>query len=135
MQTNDNDTIEKYLTDHLNKLQQKFNQCTNELLTQSLSCPITLSFLNIEDRLADFVRLHHLDLLRKTNYYMKKFNNFIQETKLKDKLYTYNLTDKQVNVSQILNFCCINFFSNYDRNNRLTILLVFNKNKSKSSRR
>jgi hypothetical protein len=70
--------IQKYLEDYLILLENRINQYKIELTTQSLSCPTTLitqtstmSLEIIHQRLNDFVRLHHLDLIT-FNY--KKIN-------------------------------------------------------------
>ena len=61
--------IQTYLEEYLILLQNRMNQYTVELTTQSLSCPAVLlantnmSFEMLDRRLNDFVRLHHLDLI------------------------------------------------------------------------
>ncbi len=68
-QSNEPKTIQKYLEDYLILLENKINQYTTELMLQLTSCSSTLPRLEIADqRLKKFVRLHHLDLLRKINY-------------------------------------------------------------------
>ena len=76
IQSNEPTIIQKYLEDYLILLRNKIDQYTTELMTQSSSCPSTmLSSLEIIDqRLKEFVRLHHLDLLRTINYQMNKLN-------------------------------------------------------------
>ena len=55
--------IQKYLQDYVILLQEKIDQYTSDLIVQSASYPLTLLPLNIIDqRLKEFVRLHHLDL-------------------------------------------------------------------------
>ncbi len=50
-------------------LQQKTEQYTKELITQLLLCPVTfVSIEFLDHRLKEFVRLHHLDLMRTINY-------------------------------------------------------------------
>ena len=67
-------------------------------MAQASNCPSTLAPLEIYDkRLKEFVRLHHIDLIRTINY---------QITKLRDKIYEktvfnqfssyYHLDSKQV---------------------------------------
>jgi hypothetical protein len=64
MQSNEPDIIQKHLSDYVLLLQNKIGQITAELLTQSSTCPLALPSLEIIDqRLREFVRLHHLDLL------------------------------------------------------------------------
>ena len=70
---------------------------TTELLTQSSTCPSTLLPLEIIDqRLKEFVRLHHLDLLRTINYQISKLNSNILIKKFSKQLSTFHLTTKQV---------------------------------------
>jgi hypothetical protein len=78
IQSNEHSVIRKYLEDYLILLRKKIDQYTTELRTQSTSYPLTLPRLEIIDsRLKQFVRLHHLDLLRKINYQIFKLNSNI----------------------------------------------------------
>ena len=78
------------------------NQYAIELKTQSLSCPTTLitqtnmSLEIIDQRLNEFVRLHHLDLLRQVNYCMNKLRDDLRGKQLLQELSSYLLTDEQV---------------------------------------
>ena len=78
------------------------NQYAIELKTQSLSCPTTLttqtnmSLEIIDQRLNEFVRLHHLDLLRQVNYCMSKLRDDLRGKQLLQELSSYLLTDEQV---------------------------------------
>ena len=78
-------------------LQNKVDQFTTELMTQSSTCSSTLPPLEIIDqRLKEFVRLHHLDLLRAINYETSKLNSNILIKEFSKQLSTYRLTAKQV---------------------------------------
>ena len=56
--------IQEYLRDYLISLQNKIDQYKTDLSTQIVSYPTTLPSLEIMDeRLTEFVRLHHCDLL------------------------------------------------------------------------
>jgi hypothetical protein len=79
-------------------LRNKIDQYRIELVTQSSSCPTTiLSSLEILDqRLKEFVRLHHLDLLRTINYQVNKLNHNIHMKNLSKQLSSFHLTMKQV---------------------------------------
>jgi hypothetical protein len=98
IQSNEPAIIQKYLEDYLILLRSKIDQSRIELMTQSSFCPTTmLSSLEILDqRLKEFVRLHHLDLLRKINYQVNKLNNNIQIKNLSKQLSSFRLTMKQV---------------------------------------
>ncbi len=66
-------------------------------MTQSTLCPSTLPSLEIIDqRLKEFVRLNHFDLLRTVNYQIYKLNSNIHITKLCKQLSSFHLTKKQV---------------------------------------
>jgi hypothetical protein len=78
-------------------LQNKIDQFTTELKAQSSTCPSTLHALEIIDqKLKEFVRLHHLDLLRTINYQISKLNGNILIKKFSKQLSTFRLTTKQV---------------------------------------
>jgi hypothetical protein len=95
--SNEPNVIQKYLEDYLILLQNKIDEFTTELLIQSTSCPSTLPRLEIIDqRLKEFVRLHHIDLLRTINYQIGKLNSNIHITKLSKQLASFRLTVKQV---------------------------------------
>jgi hypothetical protein len=97
MQSNEPNIIQKYLADYLLLLQNKIDQFTAELMAQSSTCPSTLPTLKIMDqRLKEFVRLHHLDLLRTINYQISKLNSNILIKKFSKQLSTFRLTEKQV---------------------------------------
>ena len=93
--------IQKYLEDYVILLENRINQYTVELKTQSLSCPKTLlpsleEQDNIDRKLKEFVRLHHLDLLRTVNYQISKLNSDIHIKNLSKQLSSFHLTVKQV---------------------------------------
>ena len=82
-------------------LRDKINQCTTELATQSSSCPLTLSLLDIIDsRLHEFVRLHHIDLMRTIRFRINKLKDEIHEKQLFQHLsYYYFNTDQVIFIS------------------------------------
>jgi hypothetical protein len=97
VQSNELNIIRKYLADYVLLLQNQIDQLTAELSKQSHTCPSTLSPLKmIDQRLKEFVRLHHLDLLRTVNYQLSKLNSNILITKFSKQLSTFHLTAKQV---------------------------------------
>jgi hypothetical protein len=95
-QPNKYNSTEKFIREHLIQIQHRFDVCTTELTTQSLSCPKTLSLINIESSLKEFVRLHHFDLTRKVNYHINQFKDCIREKELYERLSSYTLTKDQV---------------------------------------
>jgi hypothetical protein len=98
IQSNEPSIIQKYLEDYLILLRNKIDQYTTELITQSSSlCPSTLSpFEIIDKKLKEFVRLHHIDLLRTINYQIYELNSNTHIKKLSKQLYSFRLTKKQV---------------------------------------
>ncbi len=78
-------------------LQNKLDQLAAELMAQSSTCPSTLLPLEIVDqRLKQFVRLHHRDLLRTVKYQVSKLNRKILIKKFSKQLSRLGLTVKQV---------------------------------------
>jgi hypothetical protein len=78
-------------------LRNKIDQYTIELRTQASSCPSTLSSLEIIDqRLKEFVRLHHISLLKTISYQLNKLKDNIYEKQLSKQLACYCLTTEQV---------------------------------------
>ena len=89
--------IQKYIEDYLILLRAKINDLTTELATQSSLCPSTLPPLEVIDtRLKEFVRLHHIDLIRTVNYQTNKLKDDIREKQLFQQLSYYYLTSEQV---------------------------------------
>jgi len=89
--------IQKYLEDYLILVRKQIDQYTTDLRTQSTLCPSTLPSLEIIDqRLKEFVRLHHFDLLRTIHFQIYKLNSNIHITKLSKQLSSFHLTTKQV---------------------------------------
>ena len=91
--------IQKHLEDYVLLLQNKITQFKRELITQALSCPTSFESIQIIDqRLKEFVRLHHIDLLRTVSYQINKLKNKIYEKQLLQQLSAYNLTTEQVSI-------------------------------------
>ena len=67
-------------------------------MAQSSTCPAKLSssLEIIDQKLKEFVRLHHLDLLRTINYQINKLNSNLHIKNLSKQLLSFNLTMKQV---------------------------------------
>jgi hypothetical protein len=81
----------------LKLLRYKIDQYTNELTVQSSSCPSTLSTLEVIDqRLKEFVRLHHIDMLKIISYQVNKLKGNIYEKQIFKQLSSYYLTAEQV---------------------------------------
>jgi hypothetical protein len=78
-------------------LQNKIDQFTTELIVQATTCPSTLPSLEtIDQRLKEFVRLHHLDLRRAINHQISKLHSNILIKKFSKQLSAFRLTPKQV---------------------------------------
>ena len=102
VRSNEPNIIQSYLEDYVILLQNRMNEYTVELTTQSLSCPVTLltkismSLEMLDQRLNDFVRLHHLDLKRQVNYHISKLRDTIREKELVQESSLYPVTSEQV---------------------------------------
>ncbi|CAF4504434.1 unnamed protein product, partial [Rotaria socialis] len=79
------------LNNMLKDLKQSDDRCTADLVLQSRSCPSTMSLSDIDGRLQEFARLHHLDLNRKVNYLMGRFKDEIRENDLASTLFSQAL--------------------------------------------
>lgn len=91
--------VQKYIEEFLMLLRDKIDEYTTELTNQSLSWPATLSPLDIIDgRLKEFVRLHHLDLVRAIRYRIHQFKADIHEKQLGKELSYYFPNDAQVSI-------------------------------------
>jgi hypothetical protein len=81
-------------------LRQKAEQYISDLLQQLTSASRTLPFLSsieiIDQRLKEFVRLHHFDLVRTIYYQMNKFKDMMQEKTLFQQLSSLHLSSEQV---------------------------------------
>ncbi|CAF1529401.1 unnamed protein product, partial [Adineta ricciae] len=90
VQSTQHTVVQKYLEEFLVLLSDKIDEYTTELTNQSLSCPPSLSPLDIFDgRLKEFVRLHHLDFIRANRYRIHQFKADIHEKQLGKELSYY----------------------------------------------
>ena len=97
IQSNELNIIQKYVERYLVSLQGKIGHCDVQLCEQSSSDQWTLSSLQTLDlRLYEFVRLHHIDLLKSINYRINKLNDSIYEKQLYEQLSSYHLSVEQV---------------------------------------
>ncbi|CAF5006176.1 unnamed protein product, partial [Rotaria socialis] len=96
MESNESDKIQKSLEEYLILLKNRSNQHENELMIQLSSCPTALHPLElIDQRLKEFVRLHHIDLVRTANYQKHKLKDIIYEKRLFNQLSSYHLAEVQ----------------------------------------
>ncbi|CAF4532244.1 unnamed protein product [Rotaria socialis] len=96
MESNENDSIQKSLEEYLILLKSRINQHENELMMQLSSCPTTLHSLEmIDQRLKEFVRLRHVDLVRTVNYQKHELKDIIYEKRLFNQLSSYHLAEVQ----------------------------------------
>jgi hypothetical protein len=86
-------------------LQGRTKQYTTELSKQSASsCPMTFMSIELLDqRLKEFVHLHHLDLMRTINYQLNRFKDIIYDQQLFQQISSYHLTDEQVLTNYLIN--------------------------------
>ena len=86
--------VEQFLNESLTNLQRNFDRCAIELQHQATACPASIDLFVVEDRLKEFVRLHHLDFNRRIHYQLNHFHGQIQEEVLFQALSSMN--DEQV---------------------------------------
>ena len=87
----------QYIEDYLNVLNEKMTRYETELRQHLYAhSDISLTLEMIDVRLKEFVRLHHLDLIRLTNYQVNRFNDQLQEKWLSQQLVTCHFTLEQV---------------------------------------
>lgn len=91
-----------WLNNTLRDLKKNYDRCTVDLLSHSRSCPSTMSLSDIDTKLQDFARLHHLDLSRRVNYLIARFKDEIREKELATTLFSSALRTAQVNIIRLL---------------------------------
>ena len=97
VKTKEHSVIQKHVQDYISLLRNKIEENRRELMTQALTCPSTLTPSEIYDkRLKEFVRLHHIDLMRTINYQINKFKDQIHEKQLLQHFSSYHLGTEQV---------------------------------------
>ncbi len=95
--TNKHELCQQFIRNRLTELNQQFDQCTTDLLTQSPSCSSKLLPLDILDHnLTEFVHLQQKYLSNKMNSQLNRYKDMIEEKKLYQNLSTYTLTNNQV---------------------------------------
>ena len=114
---NEHHLIEKHLKDYVALLHDKIHRYTTELNQQLSSYPFTsISYEIIDLRLKEFVRLHHIDLLRTVNYQVNKFRDHIQEKELSQQLESFPSTSEQARKNHHWNiyWLCFDCFDHLD---------------------
>ncbi|CAF1565017.1 unnamed protein product [Didymodactylos carnosus] len=87
---------EQYIRHYLVVLNEKINRYNMELNQQLCPYPlISISSEMLDVRLKEFVRLHHLDLIRLINYQVNQFKDQLQEKRLSQQLGKCNFTTAQ----------------------------------------
>ncbi len=95
--TNKHELCLEFVRNRLIELNQQFDQCKTELLTQSVSCPSKLLPIDILDHnLNEFVQLQEKYLSNKMNSQLNRYKNTIEEKKLYQNFFTYDLSNNQV---------------------------------------
>jgi hypothetical protein len=79
-------------------LDRDIDRCSTALNEQWSSCPWTSHPVvdTMDARLKEFVRLHHIDLLRRTSYQVHRFKDEINEQHLLRQLSSFQFTGEQV---------------------------------------
>jgi hypothetical protein len=87
----------QYIQDYLFVLNEKLTRYETELRQHLYAYPfISITSETIDVRLGEFVRPHHLDLIRLTNYKVNRFKDQLQEKRLSQQLVTCHLTLEHV---------------------------------------
>lgn len=88
----------QYIQEYWMFLNGKVAQCEVELRQQLYADPFVMGMSAevMDSRLKEFVRLHHLDLIRLTNYQVNRFRDDIQEQRWRQQLEKYSFTQEQV---------------------------------------
>lgn len=110
----------QYVEEYLGLLNQKLTQYEVELQEHRNVYPSTMSIdaETIDLRLHDFVRLHHVDLIRLIQYQVNRFRDEIEEKRLVEQLKRYSFNSEQVSDANKYNSRCESYFLFADRKNR-----------------
>lgn len=89
-------------------LREKIAQYDKDLQQQRYAYPfMSITADECDSRLREFVRLHHLDLTRLTNYQVNRFKDQLQEKRLSQQLHSFHFTTQQVRYCVEEIFCAI----------------------------
>lgn len=106
--SNETTVIKRYVRDYLTTLQHKLDDCQTRLNQQASTDRWTLCSIEaLDTRLKEFVRLHHIDLLKSINYRINQVNDRIREQQIFQRLSSCNLNAEQVRFATI---DCLNFY-------------------------
>lgn len=97
MKTIDHVVIETYLTESITLLTEKQEAIQNLLAEQFQRFSMTFVDERINGKLEDFVKLHHIDMKRKIHHQINAFRDEILTNSLERKLFSFQLTNGQVN--------------------------------------
>lgn len=88
----------QYVEEYLGLLNQKLAQYEVELQEHRNVYPSMMSIdaETIDCRLNEFVRLHHVDLIRLIQYQVNRFRDEIEEKRLLQQLERYSFSSEQV---------------------------------------
>ena len=92
----------QYIQEYWTLLNGKVGQCEANLQRHVYADPFLMGMSSemMDDRLKEFVRLHHLDLIRLTNYQANRFRDEIQAQRWRQHLEQYAFTEEQVGRSR-----------------------------------
>lgn len=80
--TNDNNAVQQFVDEQIFQIQHRLNVCTTQCLSQTSSCPPTLTINLIDQPLKQFVLAHQKRLFYKMNSEIRQFKERIQEKQL-----------------------------------------------------
>lgn len=81
---------------YLDDINNKHHHNKEQLVTQSHTCPTTLSLESIDKSLKDFVYTHQRRFNRKINCYMAQFKSEIRDCQLWQELSSFPMNIEQV---------------------------------------
>ncbi|CAF4667972.1 unnamed protein product, partial [Rotaria sp. Silwood2] len=96
--TNEHIVCDQFVKQHLNEMNIKFDQFTNELRIQLQSCPVTLLPLQstLDQHLQEFVQIQQKYLATKMQYQLNRYQDMITEIDLFQTFSSFPLTSDQV---------------------------------------
>jgi hypothetical protein len=96
VQIYDNNSIQQFVNEQIFQMQHRLNVCNTQCLSQTSSCPSTLSLNLIDEPLKQFVLSHQKHLFRKMNSEIRKFREQIHEKQLFNTLNCHHFNIEKV---------------------------------------
>lgn len=97
----DEDRIRMTMEHYLKEIDNVFRQTNEQISTQALTCPSTLSVEPMDKLLKEFVFAHQRRYTRRINCYIAQFKAQLRDHQLWQKLSSYQMNSAQVKYEQI----------------------------------